>query len=177
MASSSTTGGLYEGSHMKDRPGMDLIRWRWAQRGPRGAGASSPARSARAGQQRGFARDFYYHSSFIIADHRCLGAETAGQQGRRAGPRHPHHLERHTIGSEWDCSNDLVNYAADRWCKGRDDFHFARCYSDFVYDVRRSRAPVPHNGRAQARKRYVGRVGDCALRDLGCQPGPDWTPA
>ncbi|MCA9915724.1 MAG: hypothetical protein KC496_20355, partial [Anaerolineae bacterium] len=40
-----------------------------------------------------------------------------------------------TIGNEWDmASADLVTYAVDQgWCKGRDDFHFGRCYSDFIY--------------------------------------------
>ena len=40
-----------------------------------------------------------------------------------------------TIGNTRDlASDDLVSYAVDRgWCKGRDDFHFANCYSDTLY--------------------------------------------
>jgi dipeptidase len=40
-----------------------------------------------------------------------------------------------TIGSDWDlASSGLVSYAVDHgWCKSAEDFHFARCYSDFLY--------------------------------------------
>jgi dipeptidase len=40
-----------------------------------------------------------------------------------------------TIGSDWDlASDDLVRVAIDKgWCKNREDFHFANCYSDFIY--------------------------------------------
>jgi secernin len=40
-----------------------------------------------------------------------------------------------TIGREWDlASPNLVNFAIDQgWCKQRERFHFADCYSDFLY--------------------------------------------
>ena len=40
-----------------------------------------------------------------------------------------------TIGKEWDlASPGLVEHAVEKgWCKSRDDCHFARCYSDFLY--------------------------------------------
>jgi secernin len=87
-----------------------------------------------------------------------------------------------TIGREWDlASAELVNYALARgWCKSRDDFHFGRCYSDFLYT---------YFGRAKARqcrttdllRASKGQitVGTmmAILRDHGSDVGPDWTPA
>lgn len=85
----------------------------------------------------GFAHKMYYHNGYILADTaEAWVFETAGQQWAAKQIQGVYTISNGiTLGNEWDmASPDLVNYAVDKgWCKGRDDFHFARCYSDFVY--------------------------------------------
>ena len=79
----------------------------------------------------------YYNNSFLIADRQSAWAlETAGKQWAALKVKDFYSISnRITIGDQWDlASDDLVRFAVDKgWCKGKNDFHFANCYSDLIY--------------------------------------------
>jgi secernin len=103
--------------------------------------------------------DLYYHNSYLIADPQeawileSVDRQWAAVQVKSVGSI----SNALTIEREWDlCSADLVKYAVDRkWCKGQDDFSFARCYSDFLYTTF-----------ADGRKRQ-----SCSLNELNTHKG------
>jgi dipeptidase len=136
------------------------------------------------GGNHGFEHKAHYHNSYLIADpHAAWVLETAGRQWAAEQVRGARAISNGiTIGERWDlASEDLVRYAVERgWCQGRDDFHFGRCYSDFLYTTfgkcrqRQSRATqLLQEKRGKLTVEDVLQI----LRDHGPNAGPDWTPA
>jgi secernin len=81
----------------------------------------------------------YYHNSFLIADRQSAWVlETAGKQWAALKVKDYYSISNKiSIGNQWDlASDDLVRLAIDKgWCKGKEDFHFANCYSDLIYST------------------------------------------
>ncbi len=132
----------------------------------------------------GFKHATYYHNSFIIADPReAWVLETAGKHWAAERVKDVRTISNGiTIGNQFDlASPDLVTYAVERgWCKGRDDFHFARCYSDFLF-TRFSKCGERQCRTTDALTAQRGKITIetmmRALRDHGADADANWSPA
>jgi len=131
----------------------------------------------------GWQHKAFYHNSFLIADPAAAWVlETAGPHWAARQVRGVYTISNGlTLGNEWDlASPDLVTYAVRKgWCRGRDDFDFARCYSDRLYTTFsncRGRCQITAGLLAAQRGGITPGTVISVLRDHGERAGPDWRP-
>jgi len=131
----------------------------------------------------GFTHEMHYHNGFLIADREDAWVfETAGKQWAAEKVRDVRSISNViSIGDSWDrASEGLVSTAVERgWCKNTKDFHFSRCYSDFIYTnfaAGRHRLcrtnDLLHNNLGDIDIPFAMRL----LRDHGAEAGEDWQP-
>jgi dipeptidase len=131
----------------------------------------------------GFQHRLFYHNSFIMADpYDAWVLETAGPHWAARQVKGVYSISNGlTINREWDlASPKLVTYAVEQgWCKGPDDFDFARCYSDFLY----TKFSDCRSRQCRTFNLLSSRQGDisvatviAALRDHGGDGEGDWRP-
>ena len=142
--------------------GMDLLRLTLERAGSADEAVETLARLLADYGQGGICgftdRRMAYHNGFIIADpHDAWVVETAGSLWAALKIKDRYAISNAlTIGEAFDRSHpELVSTARKRgWLKSGETFHFARCYSDWMYTTfsaaktRRARAGDLTNGKS-----------------------------
>ena len=131
----------------------------------------------------GFTSEMYYHNSFILADPtEAWVLETAGPHWAAKQVHGVYTISNGlTISNQWDlASSDLVDHAIRQgWCKDREDFDFAGCYSDFLY-TRFSGCRARCNRTTSLLEAQTGKINEnilfSVLRDHNSPPGEDLPP-
>jgi secernin len=166
--------------------GMDLLRLALERAATAGEAVTEITELLAAhgqGGNCGLRHPTYYHNSFLIADpYSAWVLETAGPHWAAKQVHGVYTISNGlTLANEWDlASPDLVAHAVRKgWCHGRDDFHFARCYSDFLYTTFSDSRRRCQRSADLLRMQWGGIVPSAViavLRDHGAQGGPDWRP-
>ena len=131
----------------------------------------------------GFGHKMYYHNSFLICDSsEAWVLETSGKEWAAEKVKDVRSISNAiTIGEKWDLSSaNLVNSAVKNgWCRSKEDFNFARCYSEPIYTTfaaGRSRQACTTDSLRTQKGSITARSMMQVLRSHTREIKPSWSP-